>query len=170
MLRFALFGAGRIGRMHADNLVRHPKAELAYVYDVVGEAAKGCAARHGAMVASSIEQALGDSAVDAVLIASSTDTHIDLIQASVEAGKAVLCEKPIDLDIARVDACWQRIRGRDPKVMIGFNRRFDPPSRPSTTPSGPARSATSARSSSPAATPRCRPSPTCRWPAACSAT
>lgn len=126
MLRFALFGAGRIGRMHADNLVRHPKAELAYVYDVAGEAAKACATRHGAKVASGIEQALGDKSVDAVLIASSTDTHIDLIQASVEAGKAVLCEKPIDLDIGRVDACWQRIKERDPKVMIGFNRRFDP--------------------------------------------
>ena len=126
MLRFALLGTGRIGRMHAENLVRHPKAELAYVYDVQSEAAKACAAQHGATVATAIDQALGDRTVDAVLIASSTDTHIDLIQASVEAGKAVLCEKPIDLDINRVDDCWRRIEGREPRVMIGFNRRFDP--------------------------------------------
>jgi myo-inositol 2-dehydrogenase/D-chiro-inositol 1-dehydrogenase len=126
MLRFALFGCGRIGRMHADNLVAHPKAALAWVYDVVEAAAAEVGAKHGAKVAGTVDEALADPAVDAVLIASSTDTHIDLIQRSVEAGKAVLCEKPIDLDIARVDACWQRIKDRKPRVMIGFNRRFDP--------------------------------------------
>jgi len=126
MLRFALVGAGRIGRMHAENLVRHPKAALSHVYDVVADAAAEVAQRHGAEAAASVDAALADPAVDAVLIASSTDTHIDLIQRSVEAGKAVLCEKPIDLDIARVDACWQRIKDRKPRVMIGFNRRFDP--------------------------------------------
>ena len=126
MLRFALFGAGRIGRMHAANLVRHPKAELAWVYDVASTAADEVAQRHGAKRASGIEDALADPAVDAVLIASSTDTHVDLLQASVEAGKAVLCEKPIDLDIERVDACWARIKDQNPRVMLGFNRRFDP--------------------------------------------
>lgn len=125
-MRFALFGAGRIGRMHAENLALHPKAELAYVYDVVPQAAKSCAEDHGAVQASEIAQALRDPTLDAVLIASSTDTHIGLIEAAVEAGKAVLCEKPIDLDIDRVEACWQRIRGQNPRVMIGFNRRFDP--------------------------------------------
>ncbi|MCB1883778.1 MAG: inositol 2-dehydrogenase [Geminicoccaceae bacterium] len=126
MLRFALFGAGRIGRMHADNLVKHPKAALAWVYDVVEASAGEVAKRHGAERASSVGEALADPAVDAVLIASSTDTHVDLIQAAVEAGKAVLCEKPIDLDIGRVDACWAAIRDRNPRVMLGFNRRFDP--------------------------------------------
>ncbi len=126
MLRFALFGCGRIGRMHGHNLVSHPKAELAWVYDVVEAAAAEVGAKHGAKVAATIDEALADPAVDAVLIASSTDTHIELIQRSVEAGKAVLCEKPIDLDIARVDACWAAIEGKNPRVMIGFNRRFDP--------------------------------------------
>lgn len=126
MLRFALLGAGRIGRMHAENLDRHPKASLARVYDVAADAAKEVAARHGAEASASVDEALADPAVDAVLIASSTDTHIDLIQRAVEAGKAVLCEKPIDLDIARVDACWERIKDKSPRVMIGFNRRFDP--------------------------------------------
>jgi myo-inositol 2-dehydrogenase/D-chiro-inositol 1-dehydrogenase len=126
MLRFALFGCGRIGRMHADNLVRHPKAALSHVYDVVADAAAEVAQKHGAVAAGSVDEALADPSVDAVLIASSTDTHIDLIQRSVEAGKAVLCEKPIDLDIARVDACWAKIKDQSPRVMIGFNRRFDP--------------------------------------------
>ena len=62
--------------------------------------------------------------MDAVFVASSTDTHVDLITRGVKAGKAVLCEKPIDLDIARVEACWAEIGSLDPLVMIGFNRRF----------------------------------------------
>ena len=126
MLRFALFGAGRIGRMHADNLAAHPGAELAYVYDVVSDSANDCAKRHGATAASSIDDALNDKTVDAVLVASSTDTHVDLIGAAARAGKAILCEKPVDLDMARVDRCWNEIKGLDPRVMIGFNRRFDP--------------------------------------------
>jgi myo-inositol 2-dehydrogenase/D-chiro-inositol 1-dehydrogenase len=60
-----------------------------------------------------------------VLIASSTDTHLDLLVRAVEAGKAVLCEKPIDLDLAKVDTSWERIKARDPTIMVGFNRRFD---------------------------------------------
>ena len=126
MMHFALFGCGRIGRMHAANLVRHSKVSLSRVYDVVEDAAAEVAERHGIVAARSIEEVLADPAVHAVLIASSTDTHVDLIERSVEAGKAVLCEKPIDLDIARVEACWQRIEGKNPRVMIGFNRRFDP--------------------------------------------
>ena len=126
MVRFALFGAGRIGQMHADNLVAHPGATLAHVYDVHAPSAEACARKHGARVASTIDEALSDASVDAVLIASSTDTHVDLITASAKAGKAVLCEKPIDLDIKRVDQCWAEIGGLNPIVQLGFNRRFDP--------------------------------------------
>jgi len=125
MLRFALFGAGRIGRMHADNLAAHPRAALAAVYDVSAEAARETADKHGARVAETVESALGDD-VDAVLIASSTDTHVELITAAAKAGKAVLCEKPIDLDIARVEACKRALETTSVPVMIGFNRRFDP--------------------------------------------
>ena len=125
-MRFALFGAGRIGRMHAENLVAHPDAELAYVYDVVADAAEECARKHKAIAASSIDQALLDKNVDAVLIASSTDTHVDLIGASAKAQKAILCEKPVDLDIERVEHCWAEIKDLEPRIMIGFNRRFDP--------------------------------------------
>ncbi len=126
MVRFALLGCGRIGRMHASNLARHPAAELACVYDVVAGASAEVAAAHGVRQATSVEDALADPAVEAVLIATSTDTHVDLIIAAVRAGKAVLCEKPIDLDMARVARCWAEIEPFDPTVMIGFNRRFDP--------------------------------------------
>ena len=103
MAKIALFGAGRIGRMHADIIAAHPKATLAYVYDAVDAAASEVANRHGARAVPDIAAALGDKSLDAVLIASPTSTHVDLITAAAKAGKAVLCEKPIDLDTKRVE-------------------------------------------------------------------
>lgn len=126
MVRFAVLGCGRIGRMHARNIKAHPRAELVSVFDVVGEAARATAAELDARVEASVDEALADGRVDAVFIASSTDTHVDLLTRAAKAGKAVLCEKPIDLDLQRVDACWAEIGGLDPVVMVGFNRRFDP--------------------------------------------
>ena len=126
MVNFVLFGAGRIGVLHAANLAANPRAKLVYVYDVNTAAAEACAAKHGAKVATSVEAALRDKSVDAVLIASSTNTHVDLITASAKAGKAVLCEKPIDLDIKRVERCKKAIAGSGVPVQIGFNRRYDP--------------------------------------------
>jgi len=126
MLRFGLFGAGRIGRVHAASVAMHPRAELAVVYDPVEAAAREVAARYGATPTGDAKTILGDPDIGAVIIASPTPTHVDLLTASVQAGKAVLCEKPIDLDLARVDACWADIKGLDATVMIGFNRRFDP--------------------------------------------
>ncbi len=125
MPRFSLFGAGRIGKMHADNLAANPNATLVRVYDVIAEVAHTTAQKHGAKVAETVDEALGDD-VDAVLIASSTDTHVDLITAAAKAGKAILCEKPIDLDIDRVNKCKADIADCDVPVQIGFNRRYDP--------------------------------------------
>ncbi len=126
MVNFALFGAGRIGVMHAANLAANPRAKLLYVYDVNAEAAAKTAALHDAAAAPSVEHVLKDKRVDAVLIASSTNTHVDLITASAKAGKAILCEKPIDLDIKRVEKCRKAIAGTKVPVQIGFNRRYDP--------------------------------------------
>ena len=112
MVKFAVLGCGRIGRMHALNLARHPRAELAYVFDVAGDAAAATADATGARRAGEVDEVLAAPEVEAVLIASSTDTHLDLLVRAVETGKAVLCEKPIDLDVAMVDASWERIMGR----------------------------------------------------------
>jgi myo-inositol 2-dehydrogenase/D-chiro-inositol 1-dehydrogenase len=125
MVSFALFGAGRIGAMHAGNIAAHPDARLAVVYDVHRPNAEKVAARTGARVAASVEEALADPAVEAVMICSSTDTHVELITAAARAGKLVLCEKPIDLDIARVEECRRDIAGTGVPVQIGFNRRYD---------------------------------------------
>jgi myo-inositol 2-dehydrogenase / D-chiro-inositol 1-dehydrogenase len=126
VIRFALFGAGRIGRVHADSIDVHPQAELAWVYDPIESAALAVAKRYGAATAPSVNAAIDDPTVDAVVIASATPTHVDLLTRAVRAGKAVLCEKPIDLDLARVDRCWTEIAALNPTVLLGFNRRFDP--------------------------------------------
>jgi myo-inositol 2-dehydrogenase / D-chiro-inositol 1-dehydrogenase len=125
MKRFALFGAGRIGRIHAHNLRSNPQARLLHVCDVNAAAAAELAAACGAS-ASTIEAALADRAVDAVVIASSTDTHAELIEASARAGKAILCEKPLDLDVARATRSLQAVERAGVLLAIGFNRRFDP--------------------------------------------
>ncbi len=124
MIQICQFGAGRIGKMHAENLTRHPEFQLRYVIDVNQAAARAVAESCGAQVGEA-EAALADPAVDAVLIASSTDTHADLIERSARAGKAILCEKPIDLSLARVDACLAVVEREGVPLMIGFNRRFD---------------------------------------------
>jgi myo-inositol 2-dehydrogenase/D-chiro-inositol 1-dehydrogenase len=125
MVNFALFGTGRIGAMHAANIAAHPRARLAVVFDVNRKAAEAVASRHGAKLADGVEAALADAAVDAVMIASSTDTHVDLIVGAAKAGKAILCEKPIHLDIARVEECRKAIAGTGVPIQIGFNRRYD---------------------------------------------
>jgi myo-inositol 2-dehydrogenase / D-chiro-inositol 1-dehydrogenase len=126
MIRFALLGCGRIGRMHADNLAAQPEAELVWAYDTQRAAAAAVAERHGCRLAGTAAEVLADGGVDAVLIASSTDTHVELITAAAKAGKAILCEKPIDLDLAKVDACWAEIGALGVPIQIGFNRRYDP--------------------------------------------
>ena len=126
MVRIAVLGCGRIGQMHAANIARHPRASLAMVYDIDGAAAEAVAEREGARAMASAEEVLASPDADAVLIASATPTHADYIEMAVEAGKPALCEKPIDLTLARVEACRARIAGSSVPVQIGFNRRFDP--------------------------------------------
>lgn len=124
MVSFALLGCGRIGAMHAGNLAKAPGGRLAVVYDPDAAAAEAVSKRFGCSVASSAEAALRN--VDAVLIATSTATHADLIELAAKAGKAVLCEKPIDLDLRRARACQAAVEGCGVPIQIGFNRRFDP--------------------------------------------
>jgi myo-inositol 2-dehydrogenase/D-chiro-inositol 1-dehydrogenase len=124
-MEVALFGAGRIGKIHAGNVVRQPGVKLRYVIDVDADAARALAARHGARVASA-EAALADHDVGAVVIGSSTDTHADFITRAAQAGKAIFCEKPVDLNVERARACVDAVRRAGVACMIGFQRRFDP--------------------------------------------
>src|SRR5713101_9131059 len=125
MTKFALFGAGLIGRIHGSNIATHPRAELQYVYDINTEAAEQLASRLGAKVASSPEEIWKADDVDAVLIASSTNTHADLLSGAIQAHKPAYCEKPIDLNMERVKAVVQEAHHANVPIMIGFSRRFD---------------------------------------------
>jgi len=125
MINICQFGAGRIGAIHAGNIARHPDARLKIVVDVDRAAAESLAGRYSA-AAGDEAAALADPAVDAVVIASATDTHAALVEAASRAGKAVFCEKPLDLDLGRAKACLAVTRQCGVPLMLGFNRRFDP--------------------------------------------
>lgn len=124
-LRLGLLGAGRIGKVHAAAIAATPGATLVAVADAVPEAAKALADAHGAAVreADAI-MAAGD--IDGVLITTPTDLHATMIEQAARAGKAIFCEKPIDLDVDRVRACLDVVASTGAKLMVGFNRRFDP--------------------------------------------
>ncbi|SEM91709.1 myo-inositol 2-dehydrogenase [Loktanella fryxellensis] len=124
-LNIALFGAGRIGKVHAASIASDPRAKLVAVTDVMAEAATALADAHGIAVRSA-DDILSDPAIDAVLIASSTDTHADLIERAIAAGKAVFCEKPIDLNLDRARRVQASVAAAGRPAMMGFNRRFDP--------------------------------------------
>ena len=122
--RFALIGSGFIGQVHAANLAAHPGVELALVCDIDAARAEAVAQRYGAKAAS-VQQALNSDAIDAVLIASATPTHAELLEQAVLAGKAVYCEKPIDLSLQRAREVVEKISPVQVPVTVGFNRRFD---------------------------------------------
>jgi myo-inositol 2-dehydrogenase/D-chiro-inositol 1-dehydrogenase len=125
MIETALFGAGRIGRIHAANLAAHPAARLKYVVDVNESAARELASLHGARPASP-DEAFADPAVKAAVIASSTDTHAELIVRAARAGQAIFCEKPVDLDLDRARKCERVVTEAGVVCLIGFQRRYDP--------------------------------------------
>lgn len=124
-IRFAILGAGRIGLVHAQALKDVAGAELVAIAEPFEAAAKAAQARFGGDLRSIDEIALSDD-VDAVVICTPTDTHADLIEEFARAGKAIFCEKPVDLDAARVKACLKTVDEMDATLMVGFNRRFDP--------------------------------------------
>lgn len=124
-VRFGLLGAGRIGKVHARAVTSNPKARLVAVADSMAQAATDLASLYGAEVRSiDAIEAAGD--IDAVVICTPTDTHAELIERFARAGKAIFCEKPIDLDVERVKSCLKIVDDVAGTLMVGFNRRFDP--------------------------------------------
>ena len=126
ILKFALLGVGRIGKIHAANIALNPKCSIECVYDIDSSAANNIAGLYGCTVALSPEEAISNPNVDIVYICTSTPTHTEYILAAAKAGKAIFCEKPIDLDIDRVNNCKKELEKYDAPLHIGFNRRFDP--------------------------------------------
>ena len=126
MLNIAVIGAGRIGHVHAKTIAAHPGAALALVADPFGDAAQKLAEVYGARHTTDVDSVFTDEGVDAVVIGSPTPLHIPHLLAAAKAGKAVLCEKPIALDMKDVEAARDELGAVSVPVMFGFNRRFDP--------------------------------------------
>lgn len=124
-LRIGLLGAGRIGRIHGGNIAAHGRVRLAAIADASPVAAKDLAEATSARV-TSVDEILDSPDMDAVVICTPTDTHAGLIERAARAGKAIFCEKPVSLDAERTRACLNVVEEVGAKLMIGFNRRFDP--------------------------------------------
>ena len=126
-LRFGVIGAGRIGKIHAENLAtRIPRATVAAIADVNFQAAQELADRLQVPAEEDYHRLLSDSAIDAVAICSSTDTHAKIVAEAAQAGKHIFCEKPIDLRLDKIDVALEAVENAGVKLQIGFNRRFDP--------------------------------------------
>jgi myo-inositol 2-dehydrogenase/D-chiro-inositol 1-dehydrogenase len=124
-LNLGIIGAGRIAHAHAAGINNNPDAELIAVSDVVTEAAQAFADRFGCEARDA--DAIGrDTGIEAVLVCTPTPTHSDLIEKFARAGKHVFCEKPVDLDINRAKEVVDIAAKAGVKLMLGFNRRFDP--------------------------------------------
>ncbi len=124
-MRFAIIGAGRIGKIHGANIAARKDCELRLVADADEAAAKSLAEATGARVAE-IDAIMAASDIDAVAICAPTDMHADLIERAARAKKASFCEKPVDLNAERIRQCLKVVNETGAPLMIGFNRRFDP--------------------------------------------
>jgi myo-inositol 2-dehydrogenase/D-chiro-inositol 1-dehydrogenase len=125
MLRFGILGAGRIGNVHARSIASSGRAKVSYIADAMPDAASKLADVVGAK-ALALEEIIAAKDVDAILIATPTDTHADLIEQAARAGKAILCEKPVSLSVQRIEECLKVVEQAGVPLMIGFHRRYDP--------------------------------------------
>ena len=126
MINVALFGLGRIGQMHGDNIVSHKSFNLKYTFDINKKLNQKFSKKFKATPISNPILAFKDKNIDVIFIASSTSTHIKLIEKAVKYKKVVFCEKPLDLNINKVNRCLNKIKKFKPKIQLGFNRRYDP--------------------------------------------
>ena len=125
MISIGLLGCGRIGQVHAGSIARMENATLTAVADAMPEAAEVLARRAGATVRAA-EDIIAADDIDAVIIATPTTLHYDQIHALAQAGKAIFCEKPIDLSAERAGQCLKAVHDAGVPFMTAFNRRFDP--------------------------------------------
>tara|TARA_X000000368_G_scaffold405530_1_gene382738 strand:+ start:774 stop:1790 length:1017 start_codon:yes stop_codon:yes gene_type:complete len=126
IVNVALFGLGRIGQMHAENLILHPKFNLIYVYDINKKLSKKMSNKFKCVNIKNPDIAMKDKKVDIIFIATSTSTHLKFITNAVKNKKIVFCEKPLDLNLKKIEKCRNIIKIYNPKIQIGFNRRYDP--------------------------------------------
>ena len=126
MINIALIGLGRIGQMHGENLLLHNDFKLKYVFDLDKKLTNRIAKKFASISINNPKIAFNDKEIDAIFIASSTSTHIKLIEEAVKYKKVIFCEKPLDLSIEKINNCKKKIKNLKPKIQLGFNRRYDP--------------------------------------------
>ncbi|NHN34092.1 inositol 2-dehydrogenase [Paenibacillus agricola] len=126
-IRIGIIGAGRIGKIHTDNLMRLPQAEIVAVSDLfAGPELEAWAQERGiAIVTKNSNEILANPNIDAIFICSSTDTHVPLIKQAAQAGKHIFCEKPVSMEIKQTEDALEAVRQAGVKLQVGFNRRFD---------------------------------------------
>ena len=126
IINIALFGLGRIGQMHANNLINHKDFHLKYIFDKDQKLTKKLSKKYNSIGIQNPKIAFKDKNIKCIFIASSTNTHLKFIEEAVVNKKVVFCEKPLDLDLNKINKCKKRISKYNPKIQIGFNRRYDP--------------------------------------------
>ena len=126
IINIALFGLGRIGQMHAENLVNHPEFNLKYIFDLDKNLTKKFSKKYQCIAIENPNIAFEDKNIKSIFIATSTNTHLKYIEGAVKNKKIVFCEKPLDLDLKKINQCKKNIKKYNPKIQIGFNRRYDP--------------------------------------------
>ena len=126
LINIALFGLGRIGQMHAENLINHPEFNLKYVFDIDQKLSNKLSKKYGCINIKSPNIAFKDKDIKSIFIATSTKTHLKFIEEGVKNKKIVFCEKPLDLDLKKINQSKKKLSKLNPKIQIGFNRRYDP--------------------------------------------
>ncbi len=126
MINIALFGLGRIGVMHAQNIYLNNNCSLQYVFDIDQVLAKKIAKKFNSISIKNTRIAYTDKNVDVIFITTPTSTHIKYIMEAVKFKKTIFCEKPLDLNIKKINQCKKFIKKYNPKIQVGFNRRYDP--------------------------------------------
>ena len=126
MINVALIGLGRIGQMHGGNLFSHKSFKLKYTFDINSKLNQKLSKKFNAKPINDPQIAFKDRDIDVIFIASSTATHIELIEEAAKYKKVIFCEKPLDLNIDKVNKCLKKIKKLKTKIQLGFNRRYDP--------------------------------------------
>lgn len=125
-LGIALMGTGRMAHVYGPKIVAHPGLRLEVIFNPRKSSAETTAAQYGGRPMDDLDAVLAGPGVEAVVIATPTDTHVEYIERVAAAGKAIYCEKPLAQSLDRVDRAMRALKAHPVPFMLGFNRRFDP--------------------------------------------
>ena len=125
-INIALFGLGRIGQMHAENLINHSEFDLKYIFDIDKNLTGRLSKKYKCIGIKNPNIAFRDKNIKSIFIATSTKTHLRFIEEGVKNKKVIFCEKPLDLDLKKINQSKKKLAKLNPKIQMGFNRRYDP--------------------------------------------